>query len=108
MKSMKTSLKDWPKVYRKISGIMRDEDERIRLARSLAATPEQRFQMNTNCLKSLGLWGGVRSRKDLEARKAKLRRLEKPSLWRLQRSDEELARGRIFGAKLKIVTRCKS
>jgi hypothetical protein len=106
---MKTSLKDWPKVYRKLKGLHeKSEDERILLARSLAATPEERLEMNENCLKSLGFWGGVRSRQDLERRKAKLRGLENPDLWRLRLSDEEVAHGRIFGATSNIIARCKS
>ena len=55
---MKTSLKDWPKVYpqlRRVPGF--DEHEKILFARCLAATPDERWQMNVRYLKSLGLWG---------------------------------------------------
>ena len=55
---MKTSLKDWPKVYRKLQGMPGlDEHEKILYARSLAATPDERWQMNETFLRSFGLWG---------------------------------------------------
>jgi hypothetical protein len=54
---MKTTLKDWRKVYRKLQA-MRDlsESERIQLARSLAATPDERWQMHETFLRSHGLY----------------------------------------------------
>ncbi|HEX3856392.1 MAG TPA: hypothetical protein VHY30_03730 [Verrucomicrobiae bacterium] len=55
---MKTSLKDWPKIYRKLkdmSGL--DEHEKILFARFAAATPDERWQMNVNYLRSLNCWG---------------------------------------------------
>jgi hypothetical protein len=95
---MRTTLKDWPKVCRKLKSMCwKNEDEKIRFARSLAATPDERWEMNDNCLKALGLLGGVRSWRDLEGRKAKLRRVENPQLWRLQLSNRELANGRLYG-----------
>jgi len=95
---VKTTLKDWPKVYRKLSSMLwNSEDERIRLARSLAATPDERWEININCIKALGLLGGVCSVRDLERRKAKLRRLENPRLWSLQHSNRELECGRPYG-----------
>jgi len=55
---MKTSLKDWPKVYRKIKRMRGlDEHEKILFARSLAATPDERWRMNETFLRSFGLWG---------------------------------------------------
>ena len=55
---MKTTLKDWPKVYRKLKGMPGlDEHELILFARFAAATPDERWQMNVNYLRSLGLWG---------------------------------------------------
>ena len=55
---MKTSLKDWPKVYRKIKNFRGlDEHEKVLYARSLAATPDERWQINETYLRSLGLWG---------------------------------------------------
>jgi hypothetical protein len=51
-------LKDWKKVYRRIRGVPGfDEHEKILYARSLAATPDERWQMNVTFLRSLGLWG---------------------------------------------------
>ena len=55
---MKTTLKDWPKVYHRIRNVRGfDEHEKILYARSLAATPDERWQMNVTFLRSLGLWG---------------------------------------------------
>jgi hypothetical protein len=57
-------LKDWPKVYRKIRRMRGlSEDEKIQLARSLAATPEERWALNETFLRSLGLWGRSRRRR---------------------------------------------
>jgi hypothetical protein len=51
-------LKDWEKVYERIKDVPGlDEHEKIQYARSLAATPAERWQMNVNFLQSLGLWG---------------------------------------------------
>ncbi len=53
-----TSLKDWEKVYRRIKHVRGlDEHGKILYARSLAATPEERWQMNETYLRSFGLWG---------------------------------------------------
>jgi hypothetical protein len=55
---MKTSLKDWRQVHRKLKGMSSlDEDEKILFARFAAATPDERWQMNVSYLRSLGLWG---------------------------------------------------
>jgi hypothetical protein len=55
---MKTTLKDWPKVFARIKHVPGlDEHEKILYARSLSATPDERWQMNVTYLKSLGLWG---------------------------------------------------
>jgi hypothetical protein len=51
-------LKDWEEVYERIKdapGL--DEHEKVLFARSLAATPDERWEMNVRYLKSLGLWG---------------------------------------------------
>ena len=54
---MNTTLKDWPKVYRKLKGMRgASEEELIQLARSLAATPDERWQMHENFLRSHGLF----------------------------------------------------
>ncbi len=51
-------LKDWKKVYERIKGMQElDEHEKVLFARSLAATPDERWAMNVQSLKSLGLWG---------------------------------------------------
>ena len=55
---MKTSLKDWRRVYARIKNAPGlDEHEKILYARSLAATPEERWKMNETFLRSFGLWG---------------------------------------------------
>jgi hypothetical protein len=54
---MKTSLKDWPKVYRKLKGMRgMSQKERLLLAQGLAATPEERMRMHDDHLRSLGLY----------------------------------------------------
>jgi len=61
---MKTTLKDWPKVHRKLKGMPGlDEHETILFARFAAATPDERWQMNVNYLRSLGLWGRSTAKK---------------------------------------------
>ncbi len=61
---MKTSLKDWPKVYEKIKGMRgMDEQEKILFARFAAATPDERWEMNVSYLRSLGCWGRSRRKK---------------------------------------------
>lgn len=56
--SVKTTLKDWPKVYARIKNMRGlDEHEKILFARFAAATPDERWQMNETYLRSLGLWG---------------------------------------------------
>ena len=53
-----TSLKDWPKVYRKLRGMRGlDDHEKVLFARFAAATPDERWQMNVSYLRSLGCWG---------------------------------------------------
>jgi hypothetical protein len=53
-----TSLKDWRKVYERIKHVRGlDEHGKILYARSLAATPDERWQMNETYLRSFGLWG---------------------------------------------------
>jgi len=55
---MKTSLKDWKRVYARIKNVRGlDEHEKVLYARSLAATPDERWQINETYLRSLGLWG---------------------------------------------------
>ena len=53
-----TSLKDWRRVYQRIKNVRGlDEHEKVLYARSLAATPDERWQMNETFLRSFGLWG---------------------------------------------------
>ena len=55
---MKTTRKDWKRVYRRIKGLRGlDEHEKILFAISLAATPDERWRMNETFLRSLGCWG---------------------------------------------------
>ena len=61
---MKTTLKDWRKVHRRLKRIRGlEEHEKVLYARSLAATPDERWQMNVTFLRSLGLWGRSALRK---------------------------------------------
>ena len=54
---MKTTFKDWPKVLRRLKGMRgMSLKERVLLAQGLAATPEERWQMHENHLRSLGLY----------------------------------------------------
>lgn len=50
-------LKDWPKVYRKLRGMRGlSRDEKLLIARSLAATPDERWRMHETFLRSHGLF----------------------------------------------------
>ena len=50
-------LKDWPKVYRKIKRMRGlSQEEKALLAQALAATPEERWQMHDQFLRSFGLY----------------------------------------------------
>ena len=54
---MKTTLKDWPKVYQKIKGMRgMDEKEKVLIAMGLAATLDERVQMHDDKLRSVGLY----------------------------------------------------
>lgn len=54
---MKTSLKDWPKVFRKLKGMRGlSLKEKVLLAQGLAATSEERMKMHDDHLRSLGLY----------------------------------------------------
>jgi hypothetical protein len=55
---VKTTLKDWPKVYRKLKGMRGFSDEDlVRIAKALASTPQERWELNEKKLKELGFWG---------------------------------------------------
>ena len=54
---MKTKLKDWPKVYKRIEKMRGlSLEEKVLLAQGLAATPEERWQMHDQFLRSFGLY----------------------------------------------------
>ena len=65
---MKTTLKDWPIVYRKLKGTHGlGNDEIVRLSKGLAATPEERWALNEKKLKELGFWGrGIEGKRDFD------------------------------------------
>lgn len=55
---MKPRLQGWEKVYRKLEGMSDlNEKEKILFARFAVATPDERWQMNVDYLRSLGCWG---------------------------------------------------
>jgi hypothetical protein len=63
-----TSLKDWPKVYRKLKGMRIRDEERVHLAKALAATPDERWALNEMKMKELGFWGrGLAGKRDFDA-----------------------------------------
>ncbi len=50
-------LKDWKKVYRNLKSMRGvSEEEKVLLARALAATPEERWRMHDQYLRSFGLY----------------------------------------------------
>ena len=54
---MKTTLKDWPKVYQRIKRMHgMTLKEKVLLAQGVAATPDERLKMHDNHLRSLGLY----------------------------------------------------
>jgi len=53
-----TSLKDWRKAHQRLAAMRSlDEHEKVLFARFAAATPDERWQMNVNYLRSLNCWG---------------------------------------------------
>jgi len=54
---MKTSFKDWPKLHRQLKSMRGlSEEEKALLAQALAATPEERWRMHDEFLRSFGLY----------------------------------------------------
>ena len=54
---MKTRLKDWPEVYQKLKGMRGlSQEEKVLLAQGLAATPDERWRMHDDFLRSFGLY----------------------------------------------------
>jgi hypothetical protein len=98
---MKTTLKDWLRLYKRLESKMAENavEDRIQFARAFAATPDERWEMNVNCIAALGFGWPVRSIRELERRKRELLRLEGPHLWPLRRSNTEIRQGRLFGTK---------
>lgn len=66
---MKTTLKDWPKVYRKLKGMRGVCDaDIVRLSKALAATPDERWALNVKTMKRLGFWNrGIQGKRDFDA-----------------------------------------
>ena len=88
---MRTTVKDWPKVYERIK-FMRgmSKDEKIMLARGLAASPDERMEMNNNCLRLHGINGWKDRRRFYQLRR-KLNDTSRPGLWKLRLTNAELA-----------------
>jgi hypothetical protein len=83
-------LKDWPKVYQKLKRKrFSHDDERILFARTEAATPDERMQMNDNCLRLTGCWGWENRRRFYQLRR-RLCDSTLPGLWTLRLSNEEM------------------
>ena len=54
---MKTRLKDWPKIYRRLERMRGlSVEEKVLLAQGLAATPEERWEKHDEFLRSFGLY----------------------------------------------------
>jgi hypothetical protein len=65
---MKTSLKDRPRVCGKLKGMHVSDDERVRLAKALDATPEERWRSNEKSMRGLGFEGrGMEGKRDFDA-----------------------------------------
>jgi len=65
---VKTTLKDWPKVYRRLKGMFASDEERVRWAKASAATPDERWALNVEKIKELGFWGrGIEGKRDFDA-----------------------------------------
>jgi hypothetical protein len=55
---MNLKIKGWKRAYRSLAGMDElSEKDKILFARFAVATPDQRWQMNENYLRSLGCWG---------------------------------------------------
>jgi hypothetical protein len=65
---VKTTLKDWPKVYRKLKGVGISDEDRVRWAKATAATPDERWALNVKKMEELGFWGrGIEGKRDFDA-----------------------------------------
>ena len=89
-KSKPTSVKDWPKIYKKLGGMrFAHDDERILFARFTAATAQERLEMNDNYLRLNGCWGWQNRRRFAQLRK-RLDDTTRPGLWKQRLTNEEL------------------
>jgi hypothetical protein len=63
----KAMLNEWPNIYQRIKGMHVSVAEKVQIARGLAATPDERSQMNVERCKELGIWGkGLEGKRELE------------------------------------------
>lgn len=54
----KSKARNWEKEYSRIKDLPGlDEHEKVLFAKTLAASPDERWARNVSILKSLGLWG---------------------------------------------------
>ena len=84
-------MKDWPKICRKLSTMrFAHHDERILFAHGLAASPNERLEMNENCLRLHGCWGWKNRRRFAQLRR-KLDDATRPGLRKEKLSNAELA-----------------
>ncbi len=84
-------LKDWPKVYRKLRRMhFANDDERILFARGLAASPQERWEMNENYLRANGVYGWKDRHRFYQIRR-RLNDTSRLGLWKSRVTNEELA-----------------
>ena len=84
-------LKDWPKLYQKLKRMrFAHDDERVLFARTLAATPQERWEMSQNFLRSNGIDGRKDQRRFWQLRR-KLDDTTRPGLWKMRLTNIELA-----------------
>ena len=84
-------LKDWRKVYKNLEGMrFVHDDKRILYARTLAATPQERYEMMQNYLRLNGINGWKDRRRFWQLRK-KLDDTTRPGLWKMRLTNAEMA-----------------
>ena len=85
-----TTLKDWPKVYQKLKRKrFAHDDERILYARTLASSPQERWEMHENYMKLHGCWGWKNRRRFWQLRKW-LDDTTRIGLWKERLTNKEL------------------
>ena len=83
-------LHDWHKIYTKLKRKrFAHDDQRILFVRTEAATPQERVEMNDNCLRLTGCWGWENRRRFYQLRR-KLNNPELPGLWKLRLTNAEM------------------